>query len=177
MKKSAEAFRTIGEVATWLNTEAYVLRFWESRFSHIKPVKRDDGRRYYRPKDMTIIGGIKTLLHKDGLTIKGVQKILREQGVGYVASLSPPLDNEQPIINPPSSIEVASPEKDLAETKNGLLSEYSLTKPIDSNLNSVEFTPTDSQGINNNDNLTDIARRLKLLRDKIQNEIENSFHN
>ena len=126
---------------------------------------------------MTIIGGIKTLLHKDGLTIKGVQKILREQGVGYVASLSPPLDNEQPIINPTSSIEVASPERNLAETQNGQSSESSPTKPIESNLDSAEFTPTDSQSINNNDNLTDIARRLKLLRDEIQNEIENSFHN
>ena len=177
MKKSAEAFRTIGEVATWLNTEAYVLRFWESRFSHIKPVKRDDGRRYYRPKDMTIIGGIKTLLHKDGLTIKGVQKILQEQGVRYVASLSPPLDSELPIINPPSSIKVASPEKDLVGTENGLLPESGPIKPTDSNLNSAEFIPTDSQSINNNDNLTNVAMRLKLLRDKIQNEIENSFHN
>ena len=97
--------------------------------------------------------------------------------MGYVASLSPPLDNEQPIINPPSSIEMASPEKDLAETQNGQSSESSPTKPIDSNLNSAEFTPADSQSINNNDNLADIARRLKLLRDEIQNEIENSFHN
>ena len=94
MKKSPNAFRSIGEVADWLDTEAYVLRFWESRFSHIKPIKRDDGRRYYRPEDMMIIGGIKTLLHKDGLTIKGVQKILREDGVKHVASLSPPIDND-----------------------------------------------------------------------------------
>ena len=92
MEKSAKAFRTIGEVATWLDTEAYVLRFWESRFSQIKPVKRKDGRRYYRPEDMKVIGGIKTLLHGEGLTIKGVQKMLKEKGALHVASLSPPID-------------------------------------------------------------------------------------
>jgi DNA-binding transcriptional MerR regulator len=59
MTKSAAAFRTIREVAEWLDTETHVLRFWESKFSQIKPVKRAGGRRYYRPKDMLIIGGIK----------------------------------------------------------------------------------------------------------------------
>ena len=75
MTKSAEAFRTISEVAEWLETETHVLRFWESKFKQIKPVKRAGGRRYYRPKDMLIIGGIKKLLHEDGITIKGTQKI------------------------------------------------------------------------------------------------------
>ena len=79
MTKSAEAFRTISEVAEWLDTPTHVLRFWESKFSQIKPVKRAGGRRYYRPQDMRLIGGIKKLLHSDGLTIKAVQKILLEQ--------------------------------------------------------------------------------------------------
>ncbi|MDK3016348.1 MerR family transcriptional regulator [Pseudodonghicola flavimaris] len=94
MAKSPDAFRTISEVATWLGVQAHVLRFWESKFTQVKPVKRAGGRRYYRPSDMRLIGGIKTLLHDDGMTIKGVQKILREQGVAHVSSLSPPLDGE-----------------------------------------------------------------------------------
>jgi resuscitation-promoting factor RpfA len=91
--KSPEAFRTISEVAEWLDTPAHVLRFWESRFSQIKPVKRAGGRRYYRPADMALLGGIKKLLHEDGMTIRGVQKVLRAEGVRYVASLSPALDD------------------------------------------------------------------------------------
>jgi len=89
MKKSSEAFRTISEVADWLGTPAHVLRFWESRFTQIRPVKRAGGRRYYRPSDMRLLGGIKKLLHDDGITIRGVQKILREQGIKHVAALAP----------------------------------------------------------------------------------------
>jgi len=88
MEKSAEAFRTISEVSDLLDTPAHVLRFWESRFSQVKPVKRAGGRRYYRPADLSLLGGIKKLLHEDGMTIRGVQKILREQGVRHVATLS-----------------------------------------------------------------------------------------
>ncbi|MEM7073600.1 MAG: MerR family transcriptional regulator [Pseudomonadota bacterium] len=91
MTKSADAFRTISEVAEWLNTPAHVLRFWESKFSQVKPVKRAGGRRYYRPADMKLLGGIKRLLHDDGMTIKGVQKLLREEGIAHVAGLSQPL--------------------------------------------------------------------------------------
>ena len=71
MRKSPDAFRTISEVADWLDVPTHVLRFWESRFSQIKPVKRAGGRRYYRPNDMLLIGGIKKLLHEDGMTIRG----------------------------------------------------------------------------------------------------------
>ncbi|WP_235855940.1 MerR family transcriptional regulator [Mesobaculum littorinae] len=92
MEKSPDAFRTISEVAEWLDVPTHVLRFWESRFTQVKPVKRAGGRRYYRPADMELLGGIKRLLHDDGMTIRGVQKILREQGVRHVISLSPPLD-------------------------------------------------------------------------------------
>ena len=88
MAKSPDAFRTISEVSEWLDTPAHVLRFWESKFPQIKPVKRAGGRRYYRPSDMMLLAGIKRLLHEDGLTIKGVKKILREKGVKHVASLS-----------------------------------------------------------------------------------------
>ncbi|MCK0148447.1 MerR family transcriptional regulator [Marivita sp. S6314] len=87
MSKSADAFRTISEVADWMDTPAHVLRFWESKFTQVKPVKRAGGRRYYRPADMRLLGGIKKLLHEDGMTIKGAQKILREKGIKHVASL------------------------------------------------------------------------------------------
>ncbi|MEP5155221.1 MerR family transcriptional regulator [Planktotalea sp.] len=93
MPKSKDAFRTISEVAEWLDTPAHVLRFWESKFTQVKPVKRAGGRRYYRPADMQLLGGIKKLLHDDGLTIKGAQKLLREHGVKHVADLSQPLED------------------------------------------------------------------------------------
>jgi DNA-binding transcriptional MerR regulator len=91
MEKSPDAFRTISEVAEWLGVPTHVLRFWESRFTQVKPVKRAGGRRYYRPRDMELLGGIQKLLHEDGMTIRGVQKVLREEGVRYVAGFSPPL--------------------------------------------------------------------------------------
>ena len=94
MDKSADAFRTISEVAEHLETPAHVLRFWESRFPQIKPVKRAGGRRYYRPSDVALLTGIKRLLHDEGMTIRGVQKILREQGVRHVAGLSGDLTGE-----------------------------------------------------------------------------------
>jgi DNA-binding transcriptional MerR regulator len=87
MEKSPEAFRTISEVAEFLETPAHVLRFWESRFPQIRPVKRAGGRRYYRPGDVALLSGIKRLLHDEGMTIRGVQKILREQGIRHVAGL------------------------------------------------------------------------------------------
>lgn len=92
--KSPQAFRTIREVADWLGVEAHVLRFWESKFSQIKPVKRAGGRRYYRPADMRLVGGIKVLLHDQGLTIRGVQKMIREDGLSHVSALSPALEED-----------------------------------------------------------------------------------
>lgn len=87
MDKSPQAFRTISEVADLLETPAHVLRFWESRFPQIRPVKRAGGRRYYRPADVALLTGIKYLLHAEGLTIRGVQKVLRDHGVRHVAGL------------------------------------------------------------------------------------------
>ena len=96
MDKSPDAFRTISEVAEHLETPAHVLRFWESRFPQIRPVKRAGGRRYYRPADVSLLMGIKLLLHDEGLTIRGVQKILREQGVRHVAGLSGEVIGDDP---------------------------------------------------------------------------------
>ncbi|MBY0510411.1 MAG: MerR family transcriptional regulator [Rhodospirillaceae bacterium] len=78
--KSEGAFRTISEVADELNVPQHVLRFWETKFTQIRPLKRGGGRRYYRPEDVTLLKRIRTLLYTDGLTIKGVQKLLRETG-------------------------------------------------------------------------------------------------
>lgn len=86
MEKSAEAFRTISEVAQDLDLPQHVLRFWEARFVQIKPLKRGGGRRYYRPEDVDLLRAIRQLLYGEGYTIKGVQKILREQGARAVAT-------------------------------------------------------------------------------------------
>src|SRR5579863_1258704 len=86
MEKSAEAFRTISEVAQELDLPQHVLRFWESRFAQIRPLKRGGGRRYYRPEDVELLRAIRQLLYGQGYTIKGVQKILKEQGVRTVAA-------------------------------------------------------------------------------------------
>ena len=78
--KSSDAFRTISEVSRQLNVPQHVLRFWESRFAHVRPMKRAGGRRYYRPEDIRLLVGIKNFLYDDGYTIKGVQKLLRAHG-------------------------------------------------------------------------------------------------
>jgi DNA-binding transcriptional MerR regulator len=85
--KSPDAFRTISEVAEELDLPQHVLRFWETRFAQIKPLKRGGGRRYYRPDDVLLLRGIRQLLYGEGYTIRGVQRILREQGVRYAVGL------------------------------------------------------------------------------------------
>ena len=87
IEKSSEAFRTISEVAEELDLPQHVLRFWEPRFAQIKPMKRGGGRRYYRPEDINLLKGIRFLLYGEGYTIKGVQRILKEQGVRHVATV------------------------------------------------------------------------------------------
>ena len=87
MQKAPDAFRTISEVAEELDVPQHVLRFWETRFSQIRPMKRAGGRRYYRPQDVDLLRGIRKLLYDDGYTIKGVQKILREHGIAHVIAI------------------------------------------------------------------------------------------
>lgn len=84
--KSPDAFRTISEVAQELDLPQHVLRFWETRFKQIKPMKRGGGRRYYRPDDVELLKGIRHLLYSEGYTIKGVQRILKEQGNRFVSA-------------------------------------------------------------------------------------------
>ncbi len=107
--KSPEAFRTISEVATELDVPQHVLRFWEGRFAQIKPVKRAGGRRYYRPEDVDLLRGIRTLLYSEGFTIKGVQKILRDRGHRHVAELG--RGEAMPVLAPHEAASAAAFER------------------------------------------------------------------
>lgn len=136
MDKSPDAFRTISEVADTLDTPAHVLRFWESRFPQIRPVKRAGGRRYYRPSDVALLTGIKKLLHEDGLTIRGVQKILREQGVRHVAALGgggadampPEADIEAVLAREFGPVETVATEEAVAQTAQVISLEAALAR-------------------------------------------------
>ncbi len=86
MAKGPNAFRTISEAAEELGVPQHVLRFWETKFSFIRPMKRAGGRRFYRPQDIAVLSGVRALLHAEGYTIKGVQKLHREQGITHVVA-------------------------------------------------------------------------------------------
>lgn len=109
--KSAEAFRTISEVASDLEVPQHVLRFWETKFNQVRPMKRGGGRRYYRPEDVVLLRNIRSLLYDDGYTIKGVQKLLREGG----------LKPEEPAPQPetPSAAPVPAPTATPDKTPSG----------------------------------------------------------
>lgn len=111
MDKSPQAFRTISEVSESLDVPSHVLRFWESKFPQVKPVKRGGGRRYYRPEDVALLVGIRELLYEDGLTIKGVQKILRERGARSVIDrgAGAPAPVGAPPASPPASTAAPQP--------------------------------------------------------------------
>jgi DNA-binding transcriptional MerR regulator len=87
VEKSPDAFRTISEAAEELRVPQHVLRFWETRFTQIKPMKRAGGRRYYRPSDLELLKGIRALLYDEGYTIRGVQRIFKEEGSAYVSGV------------------------------------------------------------------------------------------
>lgn len=108
MDKSPEAFRTISEVAEDLDLPQHVLRFWETRFACIRPLKRGGGRRYYRPDDIDLLKGIRHLLYGEGYTIKGVQRILKEEGIRFVQAVG---RGEQ-------AVAANRPEPDVAEKAN-----------------------------------------------------------
>jgi DNA-binding transcriptional MerR regulator len=110
MQKAPDAFRTISEVAEQLDVPQHVLRFWETRFSQIRPMKRAGGRRYYRPQDVDLLRGIRKLLYDDGYTIKGVQKILREHGIAHVIAIGRgELDTSPPAARAMASSATAAP--------------------------------------------------------------------
>jgi DNA-binding transcriptional MerR regulator len=129
LEKAPDAFRTISEVAQDLDVPQHVLRFWESRFRDIKPMKRGGGRRYYRPEDIQLLRGIRHLLYGEGYTIRGVQRILREQGVKFVQMVwqpgAPqpghgPAEDETDIAAEEADLEGATPPAE-AERRRGLL--------------------------------------------------------
>ena len=129
--KSPEAFRTISEVSKDLSLPQHVLRFWETKFVQIKPIKRGGGRRYYRPEDIELLKGIKYLLYNDGYTIRGVQKVIKENGAKKIISKSNQnndftLDkdehkNTSQIENKPQSIVAESKRKKLMNVLNDLV--------------------------------------------------------
>ncbi len=101
LEKAPDAFRTISEVADEIDVPQHVLRFWESRFPQIRPMKRGGGRRYYRPDDVDLLRGVRHLLYGEGYTIRGVQRILREQGVTFVQTIwSVEIDVDQDSVGP-----------------------------------------------------------------------------
>ncbi|WP_297511910.1 MerR family transcriptional regulator [uncultured Caulobacter sp.] len=114
MAKGPNAFRTISEAAEELGVPQHVLRFWETKFSFIRPMKRAGGRRFYRPQDVAVLNGVRTLLHSEGLTIKGVQKLHRDHGLAQViaaglgangaANLDPDADYAAPT-RPPARLD------------------------------------------------------------------------
>ncbi len=122
-KKSAAAFRTISEVATELGLPQHVLRFWESKFSQISPMKRGGGRRYYRPEDVDLLRRIRQLLYDDGYTIKGVQKLLRQESgrsgesKTAVAAASKKPATEGPALGKAQKDELRAVLKELEELK------------------------------------------------------------
>ena len=113
MEKSPDAFRTISEAAEELDLPQHVLRFWETRFSTIKPLKRGGGRRYYRPEDVLLLKGIRHLLYDQGFTIKGVQRILKDQGVRNVIAIG----DGRPVetLTLPAAEEATTPPPDAEE--------------------------------------------------------------
>jgi DNA-binding transcriptional MerR regulator len=114
LDKAPDAFRTISEVADDLKVPQHVLRFWESRFSQIKPMKRAGGRRYYRPDDVDLLRGIHHLLYGEGYTIRGVQRILKDQGVKFVETVW-----QEGATQPPHGPDQDDSDRDGAELPDG----------------------------------------------------------
>lgn len=140
--KSATAFRMISEVATGLNVPSHVLRFWETKFSQVRPLKRGGGRRYYRPEDIALLRNIRTLLYDDGYTIKGVQKLLREGG-------------GKSLFDDASASKKQSPTKQAHSAKP--MAESPATKQM--------TLPATTRGV-----LTDVLRELEELREILRKD-------
>lgn len=129
-RKSPDAFRTISEVSDELNVPQHVLRFWESKFSQIRPLKRGGRRRYYRPEDVMLLRGIRRLLYEDGYTIKGVQKVLKERGVRAVADGARE-DGDAPAAPVPSTALIAAPIEASEVVEDGTQDDVDLQRLLD----------------------------------------------
>jgi DNA-binding transcriptional MerR regulator len=131
--KSASAFRTISEVATDLDVPQHVLRFWETKFTQVRPMKRGGGRRYYRPEDVDLLRSIRALLYDDGYTIKGVQKLLREGGLKPVAAdVAPAPDSPAPVAAPdaPQAAAAAGISADQRKELTAILGELEAARKL-----------------------------------------------
>ena len=156
MDKAPDAFRTISEVADELDIPQHVLRFWESRFPQIRPMKRAGGRRYYRPDDVDLLRGVRHLLYGEGYTIRGVQRILREQGPKFVQAVWQP-GAAQPAVEPddePADAPEQLPPDEAARTLFGLLRAPSASAGEEGADNAP--TPSAATGLNR-----DQVRRLQ----------------
>ncbi|CAN5202482.1 MerR family transcriptional regulator [soil metagenome] len=125
MAKSPHAFRTISETSEFVGAPQHVLRFWETKFPFVTPVKRAGGRRFYRPQDIVILKAIRRLLHDEGLTIKGVQRLYKEQGLARLAAYGDPdaaftMDAEPRQVLDDETAPVGAPDRGLAAILNDL---------------------------------------------------------
>ena len=132
MKKSSDALRTISEVATDLDIPKHVLRFWESKFTQIRPMKRGGGRRYYRPADIELLKAIRHLLYGEGFTIRGVQQIFKREGIDYVKSFANVNGDEAAPLLTPKTVEKENPAEKITNSHIKVaLKKDSFTKKLD----------------------------------------------
>ena len=129
-KKSPDAYRTISEAGAETELPSHVLRFWEGKFSQLKPMKRAGGRRFYRPQDIQLLKGLKRLLYEEGYTIKGAQKYLREHGVAHVAGLADPSNDERLTIGEPVSVETVTPQETASDAPSTIVSEMPVARDL-----------------------------------------------
>jgi len=162
LDKSPDAFRTISEAADELDLPQHVLRFWETRFSTIKPLKRGGGRRYYRPEDVLLLKGIRHLLYDRGFTIKGVQRILKDQGIRYVIGVG----EGKPVDSLPAPTEAIEEDDFVSESAalpevDGIEPEAGAPSPS-RGLRLPSFKPAPKPGLTaaDRDKLSDVLREL-----------------
>ena len=130
-KKAPGAFRTISEVADELDVQQHVLRFWETKFSQVRPLKRGGGRRYYRPEDVALLKKIHTLLYTEGYTIKGVQKLLKTQGkAGLVADAVPSVKTQPPANEQPAR-HLPAQQPNIATAAAATAATYAAPRPVE----------------------------------------------
>jgi DNA-binding transcriptional MerR regulator len=148
VEKSPDAFRTISEVAVDLDVPQHVLRFWESRFREIKPMKRGGGRRYYRPDDVALLRGIRQLLYGEGYTIRGVQRIIREQGIKFIQAAGQPKPKEPDVDELTEEVDAPDAAASEAERSRGLFALLpALLGDRDGQPEDPEFAPPDIQPV------------------------------
>jgi DNA-binding transcriptional MerR regulator len=173
--KSPDAFRTISEVAELLDVPQHVLRFWESRFAQIKPVKRAGGRRFYRPEDVDLLKGIRCLLYSDGFTIRGVQKVLKDRGLRHVARIGRGLMPEPVVVEkivfvekPVAPVSASAPVKKRVAHLRAVPSPMSL--PLFDDRTVVEAEPVMPTGLADEERmrLGDLLGELEGLKSRLR---------